>query len=120
MGGGEERRGEGKQVEGSTDTILYIRQSTRLLYSGSVVRIYTCDVKQCGGPGWNTVNVINAQIVLFVSVHRKCPWNFNFIVLLQIKFFEKVSSVVQLWRGDSENVSLFTGYIAKYFTVCEC
>ncbi len=118
--GGRRKERGGKQVEGSTVSLLYIEQSTRLLYRGSVVCIYTCDVKQSGEPRWNTVNVINVQIVLFLSVDRKCPWNIEPLLLLQIKILEKVSSVVQSWRGVSENVSVLMGHIVEYYIVCEC
>jgi hypothetical protein len=71
-----------KQVAGSPDYVLCAVQSTPKVYSGSVVRIYTWDVKSCGGPGWNTVYVRNLKCGLLKNLKCKCWSNNDLCVLL--------------------------------------
>ncbi len=95
-----------KQVVGSSDYVLYAVQSTPKVYSGSVVRIYTWDVKSCGGPGWNTVYVRKLKCGLLKNLKCKC-WSNNYLcVLLQIIYLDNIASPAVLLNEELENVSV--------------
>jgi hypothetical protein len=101
-GGGEVR----KQVVGSSEHALCAVQSTPKVYSGSVACIYTWNVKSCGGPGWNTVYVINQKCGLLKNLKCKCWSNNDFCVLLQIIYLDSIASPAVLLDEELENVSV--------------
>ncbi len=104
--GGGEWEGR-KQVVCSQDSILHAGQRTPIVYSANVVSIYTCDVKRCGGPGWNTVNVRSLNSVTLKSVQCKCWRYYNLNVLLQIIYLESLSGPSELCIGEVEHVSFY-------------
>jgi hypothetical protein len=81
-------------------------QSTLKVYSGSVARIYTWDVKSCGGPGWNTLYVRNYKCGLCKNLKCKCWRTIDLCVLLQIVYLDNIASPAVALDEESENVSV--------------
>jgi hypothetical protein len=85
------------------------------VYRDNLVRIYTWDVKRCGGPGWNTVHVRSLKCGLLKSSKCMCWSNDYLCVLLQIIYLDSIASPAESLNEELENVSLTDIIIVSCF-----
>jgi hypothetical protein len=80
---------------------------TLRMYSGSVDRIYTWDVKSCGGPGRNTSYVRNHKCGVCKNLKCKSWKTIDLCVLLQIVYLDNIASPAVTLNEESRNVSVY-------------
>jgi hypothetical protein len=80
---------------------------TLRMYSGSVDRIYTWDVKSCGGPGRNTLYVRYYKCDVCKNLKCKLWKTTDLCVLLQIVYLDTIASPAVTLNEESRNVSVY-------------